>query len=582
MTYPNINDTEFNNELTNKFIKYKIPKRKKSFEQICFPKNFELQNPQKFLPKFLNPHTPYKSILINHKIGSGKTCTAINIGEQWKNLRKIIVVVHASLIGNFRGELRSLCAGNAYLTEAEREKLKNMHPSSEEYKNIINKSDQRIDKYYQIYSYNKFVEYQKNDELNLRNAILIIDEVQNMVSEKGTYYKVLYEAIHSAPKDLRIVLLSATPMFDQPVEIALTMNLLRLPFELPTGIEFEKMFIKTIKNTRSGKYSYEAKNMETFKEMVKGYISYYRGADPISFPETTIKYVNCEMSDFQYQSYVTVLKSEEANKAYERIRTIRAFRKGQILNLPNNFFIGTRLISNIAFPNKDIGVKGFNSFKGKHLELENLLNYSVKFYKIIKKINSASGPVFVYSNFVEFGGIKSFAKALEAQGYKDYMIHGEGRRRFSFMTGNEKAHEKDEIKAVYNQIDNINGSRLKVLLISSAVKEGISFKNIQQIHILEPYWNWSRMLQIIGRGVRYCSHKDLPEEKRSVKVYIYLATHSNEKETIDQYIAKLAQQKHALIMQFEKAMREIAIDCELNKNANVYTELGEEPLICDK
>ena len=95
MTYPNINDTEFNNELTNKFIKYKIPKRKKSFEQICFPKNFELQNPQKFLPKFLNPHTPYKSILINHKIGSGKTCTAINIGEQWKNLRKIIVVVPA-------------------------------------------------------------------------------------------------------------------------------------------------------------------------------------------------------------------------------------------------------------------------------------------------------------------------------------------------------------------------------------------------------------------------------------------------------------------------------------------------------
>jgi SNF2 family DNA or RNA helicase len=579
--YPNINDFEFNKEITQKFKKYKIPKRKKTFESICFPKQFQLQIPQQFLAKFMNPHTPYKGILIDHQIGSGKTCTAINVAEQWKYIRRIVVVVPASLIGNFRGELRSLCANNTYLTEKEREKLKNLHPSSEEYKEIILKSDTRIDKYYEIYSYNKFVDLIQNEELNLRNALLIVDEIQNMVSENGVYYRVIYNAIHSAPRDLRIVLLSATPMFDRPVEIALTMNLLRLPYELPTGVEFEKMFIKTIKNPRSTKYSYEGKNLDVFKEMIKGYVSYFRGADPISFPEVIIKYVKCEMSDFQYQTYVTVLEREKSNKIYDRIRTIRSFRKGQILNLPNNFFIGTRLISNIAFPNKGIGEKGFRSFSGKNLLLDNLQTYSIKFYKIIKKVTSASGPVFVYCNFVEYGGIKSFVKALEAQGWKDYTQYGEGRKRFAIMSGNEKAPLKDEIKAVFNQIQNINGSKLKIIVGSSSIKEGYSFKNIQQVHIMEPYWNWSRMQQIIGRAIRYCSHKDLPEDQRFVKVYIYLSTHPNEKETIDQYIAKLANQKNKLINQFDQAIKEIAIDCELFKNSNVFPELGEEPIKCD-
>ena len=62
-------------------------------------------------------------ILIYHRIGAGKTCTAINIAEQWKHKKKIIVLVPASLIGNIRDELRSQCAGNSYLTEKEREKF---------------------------------------------------------------------------------------------------------------------------------------------------------------------------------------------------------------------------------------------------------------------------------------------------------------------------------------------------------------------------------------------------------------------------------------------------------------------------
>lgn len=563
MSYPKIDDEDFYSRINKKYKRHEIPKKKKPFRQICFPTDFQLQIPQKFLANYINPKTPYKGILIFHRIGAGKTCTAVNIAEGWKEHRKIIVVVPASLIGNFRNELRSLCAGNIYLSQREREKLKQLHPSSSEYKEIIQKSDKKIDKYYSIYSYNKFVSLAEDGDLKLKNSVLIIDEVQNMVSETGKYYRILYDAIHNAPASLRVILLSATPMFDKPIEIALTMNLLRLPYEFPIGKEFDRMFIdRKCRIDRPVKCN--AKNMDMFKEMIKGYVSYYRGAPPYVFPESTVRIVKCEMSDFQYKSYLAVLTDEEKSKSGSRLR---GFQTGEITELPNSFFIGTRMISNVAFPNKDISEDGYLSLKGKNIT-EKLDIYSTKFYKILNRIKASRGPVFVYSNFKEYGGIKSFVKVLKANGFGNYLDKGEGRKRYAVWTGDVKYESREEIKAVFNQQSNYNGSKIKIILGSPSTKEGISFFNVRQVHILEPYWNYSRILQIIGRAVRYCSHKNLPKDDRNVKVYIYLATHPYEKMTIDQYIMNLALQKNRLIQQFELGLKEAAVDCSLFKNAN--------------
>ncbi len=567
MSYPKIEDDDFYKRINQKYKKFEIEKKRKPFRQICFPKDFQLQIPQKFLASYINPKTPYKGILIFHRIGAGKTCTAVNIAEGWKEYRKIVVALPASLIGNFRNELRSLCAGNAYLSQKEREKLKQLHPASDEYKDIIWESDKKIDKHYSIYSYNKFVKLAEAGKMNLKNSVLIVDEVQNMVSETGKYYEVLYDTIHNAPASLRVVLLSATPMFDKPIEIALTMNLLRIPYEFPTGKEFERMFIET--KCRAGQpVKYNAKNMDMFKEMIKGYVSYYRGAPPYVFPESTVRVVKCEMSDFQYKSYLAVLSDEEKSKSGSRLR---GFQTGEITELPNSFFIGTRMISNIAFPNKDVSEEGYYSLKGKNIT-EKLDIYSTKFYKILNRIKASKGPIFVYSNFKEYGGIKSFVKVLNAHGYRDYINAGEGRKRYAVWTGDAKYEDREEIKAVFNQKSNYNGSKIKIILGSPSTKEGISFFNVRQVHILEPYWNYSRILQIIGRAVRYCSHKNLPKDERNVKVYIYLATHEYEKMTIDQYIMNLAMQKNRLIQQFETALKEVAVDCSLFKNANVFKD----------
>lgn len=566
--YPSIKDNNFNKKITDKYKKYKIQDKKKTFREICFPAKYELQLPQMFVSQFINPDSPYKGLLVYHQIGSGKTCTAVRIGEEWKYYRKIMVLVPASLVGNFRNELRTSCAGNNYLSAQERQLLKTLHPTSKEYKEIIEKSDERIDKYYNIYSYHKFINLCKEGKMNLKNTILMIDEVQNMVSEDGSFYNELYDQIHNAPNDLRIVLLSATPMFDKPKEIALTMNLLRLPKEIPVGTEFDKTFLD-VRTFSDGTENYKVKNMDKFKDYIKGFISYYRGAPAYVYPEMTLKYVKCEMSEFQYSAYKTVLNSEKKS---------RKIVSDSINNMPNDFFIGTRMISNIAFPNKKINEEGFKALT-KDKILDNLEEYSCKFFKIMTKINKLTGKAYVYSGFKEYGGLRSFQKVLDAFGYKNYAQHGEGKKRYAVWTSDEKITFKEEIKNIYNMKENLNGSKLKLLLISPSGKEGLSLFGVKQAHIIENYWNWSRMMQIIGRGSRYCSHKDLPADERYIKVYIYMAVHPKEKQSIDEYIYNLIIQKNKLINEFEKAMKESAVDCSLFHNGNTDKETK---IVCDK
>ena len=566
MSYPKIENEDFYKKINKIYSKFKIPQKKKSFEQICKPKKYELQLPQNFVSAFLNPKTPYKGVLVYHRIGAGKTCTAIRVAEGFKDKKKIIIVLPASLKGNFRNELRSLCTGNSYLSPKERELMSKLHPSDDKYKKIIKDSDDKIDEFYQIYSYNKFIDKIKEKKIKLNNTLLIIDEIQNMVSEEGTYYTELYKLIKSAPDDFRTVLLSATPMFDKPYEIGLTINLLKPREPFPVGADFDKKFIsvKKVKNN----YEIEMKNVESFKKTIKGYISYFRGAPQYVFPEMKIKYVECVMSDFQYASYKAIIRNEE-NEDVNKLKK-QLLKTLNVGSLPNSFFIGTRFVSNIVFPNKKVKGEGLESFTKMKI-LGNLEKYSTKFHKIMSKINNSSGKIFIYSSFKEYAGLKAFVKVLEAYGYNNYADDGEGTKRFAIWSGDEKMTYKEEIKSVFNMKENLNGSRLKIILGSSSIKEGVSFYGVRQVHIIDPYWNIPRLEQVIGRASRFCSHKDLEQEKRNVKVYIYLSVAPEKEgiETVDQYIYNLSMKKNKLINEFEIAVKEAAIDCELNKNANM-------------
>ena len=73
----------------------------------------------------------------------------------------------------------------------------------------------------------------------------------------------------------------------------------------------------------------------------------------------------------------------------------------------------------------------------------------------------------------------------------------------------------------------------------------------------------SRIEQIIGRGVRFCSHKDVPPEDRVVKVYIYISISNDSKFNVDQHIWKMATTKQNLSDQFYKVIKMNSIDKEV-------------------
>ena len=94
------------------------------------------------------------------------------------------------------------------------------------------------------------------------------------------------------------------------------------------------------------------------------------------------------------------------------------------------------------------------------------------------------------------------------------------------------------------------------MFITKSGSEGISFKAIRQVHIMEPFWQQTRETQVIGRAVRYKSHDDLPEQEKNVFVYKYLYLTntdildkdlSGDKNlTTDEYITEVSNKKNLL------------------------------------
>lgn len=147
--------------------------------------------------------------------------------------------------------------------------------------------------------------------------------------------------------------------------------------------------------------------------------------------------------------------------------------------------------------------------------------------------------------------------------------------RYSMITGDIRLSPNNdfEVKGLTN-VENKDGNRVKVVLISKAGAEGIDFKFIRQVHILEPWYNMNRAEQIIGRAVRNFSHKDLPFEKRNVEIYMYgtILSPENKEETADLYIYRVAEYKAVQIGKVSRLLKETAVDCILNHDQTNFTQ----------
>ena len=223
-----------------------------------------------------------------------------------------------------------------------------------------------------------------------------------------------------------------------------------------------------------------------------------------------------------------------------------------------------------------------NKYKGNFVEFHEsdskksslyteLHKCSAKFIYAIFNIMKSKGPVLVYSNYVLMEGLQLFKLYLKYFGFSSITNNNstEESLKYAEYHGGVDDSQRVKNKNIFNTSANKYGKICKIMMISPAGTEGISLSNVRQVHLLEPYWNEVRMTQMIGRAVRFCSHKELPLDERHVDIYRYKSVRaSGGKQTTDQYIEDLARGKEGLIQSFLDAVKEAAVDCELNKSHN--------------
>lgn len=144
--------------------------------------------------------------------------------------------------------------------------------------------------------------------------------------------------------------------------------------------------------------------------------------------------------------------------------------------------------------------------------------------------------------------------------------------KYTIISGDKKYSPNNDADIKYiNRAENRYGKHVKVYLISKAAAEGVDFKNIRQIHVLEPWYNMNRIEQIIGRGVRNLGHCALPFEKRNVEIFLHGTTLDGEHEATDMYVYRLAEKKAIKIGKVTRLLKETSIDCLLNIGQTNFT-----------
>lgn len=344
------------------------------------------------------------------------------------------------------------------------------------------------------------------------------------------------------------------------------------------------------------------------------------------------KIIPCNMKPFQYQAYKNTIDSHKdsldrkseavanfvfpgIDKNGDVVGYYGIDGRNKVINQlkSNKKQITKKVCELLNIPHDDEIVYLANDEKrivGNFLKEEYLSFFSIKFYTCLKNIKElvkdkkGARTSFVYSNLVRIG-VDLFQDILLKNGFlefnefKNYSVNDDTLCYFcghihknhdatdhtfypaTFILVTGKSDESGEnvipeekqriLENVFNNFENKNGKYIKVVIGSKVMNEGISLKNVAEVHILDVYYNLGRIEQVTGRAIRHCSHSSIMLNEnlyQEVKIYKYCITLDNELST-EEALYKKAELKFLCIKNVERALKEIAIDCPLNMNSNI-------------
>jgi len=673
--YPSLNDPFLNQKIAkrNEFSAFTYDADitqplKETSDIICENPEFELQARQLFVKTFISQNTPYKGLLIYHGVGTGKTCSAIGIAEELRDYMKnagitqrIMVIASSNVQNNFRLQLfdetklkqvegvwkNNSCVGNKLIREINpvganisREKIVS------QVKTIINTSYAfmgylQLANFIQENVYNAVYEAAEDAALReqievqniqriFNNRLIIIDEVHNCAKEDKRLAKLLLRVAAHAD-NLRLILMSATPMFNSPREIIWICNLLnindrRAPIQYEDAFTAEGVLVKP----------------DLLQQKLNGYVSYVRGENPYTFPFriypdafapdnaqlaktpmiTPLYYTT--LDPYQQESYELVMR-EYMNQPVNIDFNNESYGYAQLqmplqaLNMTfhrvsgDAKFVGKEgLQTNMSFVEKSEKRGEVYEYRKYNYEYKRgiprifheteLRKYSSKIADICACVRRSRGIIIIYTQYID-GGIVPVSLALEEMGFTRYGTSANATQLFKpgaidsepidaitmkpavpgtkFSPAKYMILSGDKYFSQNNAADinyatgeaNKNGALVRVILISRAASEGLDFKYVRQVHILDPWYNLNRIEQIVGRGVRNLSHCKLEFEERNVEIYLHAALPDNVF-SADTYVYQYAEKKAQNIGKVTRLLKQISVDCVLNHSQTYFTDVN--------
>lgn len=590
-------------------------------ESMCSPStsgDFKLQPSQRFLRRVMSPDSPTRSIILVHGTGSGKSCSAIQISEEYIirpefQDKRVLVLANPAIQENFKAQIFDIsrvsvdadglllskqCTGRRYLDMIERaqgESLRYTDRAAQQ--RVMNLANKIINEFYEFQGYMTFAynidrvkEHRSEKDMDawihetFDNRLIIVDEAHNLKetteTETNKLVAIALERILKTAEGVTLVLLTATPMYDKFDEILYYFNLfLWNERKLPGN----KMIKTSDIFTDSGEF--KAGKEQVFRKWCQDYVSFVRGENPFTFPfrlnppDNLLALPDRKIDIFgepirKQRKYLTLTKSIVSPYQAEAIRglTVKAISDHRLICVypENKSFRETFERSG----------DGFNYSGEQFLSPSKIATYSSKFSLITQIINNSAGLVFVYSNIVE-SGAQLFAMCLEEHGFEPVngtqllkKTSGEITRgskgKYALFTSEISDVEIRRTLIQMKKPENADGSLIRVVIASPKVSEGVDFRFVRQVHVLDPWFNMSRIEQVLGRGMRTCSHSSLPFEHQNCTVYLHVCRYSDsEQETVDEYIYRnYVEEKAVRIAKVKRIVMESAMDCDLQMSIN--------------
>lgn len=399
-------------------------------------------------------------IVAAHGLGSGKTLTSIAVQDALGLPSD--VVAPAALLSNYQKELK------AHTT-------KHPHANIQSLEGVA-----------------------RNSGANLENPLLIVDEAHRLRNAGKAR-----TSLKTAPAEKRLAL-TGSLLYNHPSDAAGPINFVAGKNVLPENPEeFSHRFLQDVPMSRGiwdrlrgNPTRYQTRlnprSAGALQAALDKYVDYHPGTTE-DFPTRADETIKVPMTGAQMRLYENIAKDQP-----------KWLRKKVLENLPptkaeatqlNAFLSGVRQVANTT--------QGFDTRTNPPHQPK--IDKAVSELEKMLKKNPRARAI-VYSHYLE-SGISPYKKELEARG----IPHGT-------FTGDMPRPEREQMVKDYNE------GKLKALLLSSAGGEGLDLKGTRLIQLLEPHWNQEKLKQVIGRGIRYKSHADLPEDERNVRVQKFLAT----------------------------------------------------------